>query len=74
MHLSHTIHADPWVVYAKACTDLLKTWFAGDKRNRKINIHIPEFDIKIIDHLILTSEGYFAFPDEGPYKHINGES
>ena len=42
---------------------------AGARADEELTIKIREaakyFDMKVLDHLIITSEGYFSFADEG---------
>ena len=43
----------------------LKPSHADDELTQKIKMAASFHDIKVIDHIIVTSEGYFSFSDEG---------
>ncbi len=43
----------------------LKPSRADEELTMKIKEAAKYFDIKVLDHIILTSEGYFSFADEG---------
>jgi len=43
----------------------LKPSKADEEVTQKIKIAARYFDIKLLDHLIITSEGYYSFADEG---------
>lgn len=43
----------------------LKPSKADEELTLKIRTAASFFDIKVLDHLIVTSEGYFSFADEG---------
>jgi DNA repair protein RadC len=43
----------------------LKTSRADEELTQKIKMGCSYVDIKLIDHMIVTSEGYFSFADEG---------
>lgn len=43
----------------------LKPSGADEALTQKIKCAAGYFDIKVLDHLIITSEGYFSFADEG---------
>lgn len=38
---------------------------ADEELTRKIKMAASYFDIKVLDHIIITSEGYYSFADEG---------
>jgi DNA repair protein RadC len=38
---------------------------ADEELTQKIRCAASYFDIKVLDHIILTSEGYYSFGDEG---------
>lgn len=43
----------------------LKPSAADEELTTKIKEGARYFDIKVLDHLIVTSEGYYSFADEG---------
>jgi DNA repair protein RadC len=43
----------------------LKPSKADEELTQKIKMAASYFDIKVLDHLIITREGYFSFADEG---------
>ena len=43
----------------------LKPSIADEELTTKIKEGARYFDIKVLDHLIITSEGYYSFADEG---------
>ena len=43
----------------------LKPSRADEELTTKIKEAAKYFDIKVLDHLIITSEGYYSFADEG---------
>jgi DNA repair protein RadC len=43
----------------------LKPSKADESLTKKINDAAILFDIKVLDHIIVSSEGYFSFADEG---------
>jgi len=71
--------ADPRLILATAIKSLsvalilahnhpsgnLKPSSADEELTRKIKMAASYFDIKTLDHIIITSEGYFSFADEG---------
>jgi DNA repair protein RadC len=71
--------ADPRLILAAAIKSLavsiilshnhpsgnLKPSRADEELTQKIKIAASYHDIKVIDHIIITSEGYFSFADEG---------
>ncbi|MBI1779793.1 MAG: JAB domain-containing protein [Sphingobacteriales bacterium] len=71
--------ADPRLILAAAIKSLsvsiilshnhpsgnLKPSRADEELTQKIKIAASYHDIKVIDHIIITSEGYYSFADEG---------
>lgn len=43
----------------------LKPSESDKKMTRKINMGAKRFDLKVLDHIILTKESYFSFADNG---------
>lgn len=43
----------------------LKPSKADEELTAKIKMAASYFDVKVLDHIILSSEGYFSFADEG---------
>lgn len=43
----------------------LKPSHQDEEFTQKIKFGGAYFDIKVLDHIILTGEGYFSFADEG---------
>jgi DNA repair protein RadC len=53
------------LVYLSLVSGSLKASRADDEPTQKMK-HAGQFlDIKVLDHLIISSEGYFSFADEG---------
>jgi DNA repair protein RadC len=71
--------ADPRLILAAALKSLavsialshnhpsgnLKPSRADEELTQKIKVAASYHDIKVIDHIIITSEGYYSFADEG---------
>ena len=71
--------ADPRLILAAAIKSLsvsiilshnhpsgnLKPSRADEELTQKIKVAASYHDIKVIDHIIITSEGYYSFADEG---------
>jgi DNA repair protein RadC len=71
--------ADPRLIYAAALkvhavslilchnhpSGSLKPSLADEELTRKIKTAGTYFDMKVFDHLIISSEGYYSFADEG---------
>lgn len=71
--------ADPRLIYAAALkvhavslilshnhpSGSLKPSLADEELTKKIKLAGTYFDMKVFDHLILSSEGYYSFADEG---------
>ena len=71
--------ADPRLILAAAIKSLavsiilshnhpsgnLKPSHADEELTQKIKVAAGYHDIKVIDHIIITSEGYYSFADEG---------
>lgn len=72
--------ADPRLILAAAIKSLavsiilshnhpsgnLKPSRADEELTQKIKVAAAYHDIRVIDHIIITSEGYYSFADEGP--------
>ncbi len=52
----------------------LKPSRADEELTAKINEAAKYNDIKILDHIIVTSEGYYSFADEGLPHEMNSRN
>jgi DNA repair protein RadC len=67
--------ADPKLIFAANATDIILAHNhpSGNSQPSKADIGLTNkckeigelFDIKILDHMIMTTEGYYSFADEG---------